>query len=151
MSTPESIEMTARIQRLERSHQRLHGLVVLLVLAAFVQTAWHYLPAAGALTTRRLLIQQSGRPARAELSIWDDGTPALRFNDDSGQARALLALRRDGTLSLHMNDDRFVTRLEMLVRSDGQPRVMLCGADGRSRAEVWIDAQGHGRFDAPAR
>lgn len=153
MSNSESavVEMTARVQRLERSNQRLFGLVVLLVLAAFVQTAWHYLPNPGPIAATRFVLKQRGGPPRGEFSLWQDGTPAFRINNDRGEARALFTLRRDGTLSLKMTDRRFTTRLEMLVQPDGNPRVALYGEDGHSRANVWIDGDGHGRFDAPAR
>src|SRR5262245_24965894 len=39
--------LTDRVARLERSNQRLHGIVVLLVAAAALQTFWHFLPTPG--------------------------------------------------------------------------------------------------------
>ncbi len=153
MSESESVAVetsaSSRIQQLERSHQRLLGLVVLLVIAAFVHTALHYLPHEGPVMATRFVVVRPGGPPRAELSLWNDGTPALRINNANGEARALLALYHDGTLSLRMSDSRFGTRLEMAVAPDGQPRVTLYGPDGRSRASAWIDGSGQGRFDSP--
>jgi len=132
-------EWSRRILALERQNRRLHGLVVLLVLMALVQTAWHLLPGAPVISAERFVVKRRGGPPRGEFSLWQDGTPAFRINNEKGEARALWALRRDGTLSLRMNDVHHMTRVEMLVDPDGLPRVALYGSDGRSRANLYVN------------
>jgi hypothetical protein len=146
-----SPDLAGRVARLESANRRLFGIVVLLLMTAFLQTFWHFLPAPGFLVAQGIFIKKGNSPPRAELSIWNDGTPAFRLNDDLGQARALFALRRDGNLSLHLTDSSFTSRLELLVSPDGTPHVALYGRDGHSRIHLWVDPEGVGRQDLPVR
>ncbi|MEO5618478.1 MAG: hypothetical protein ABIS67_11945 [Candidatus Eisenbacteria bacterium] len=129
-----------RILALERGNRRLSGLVVLLLLMALAQTAWHLLPGPGVVAAHRFVLKQRGGVPRGEFSIWKDGTPAFRINNPSGEARALWALRQDGTLSLRMTGPNHHTRVEMYVDPSGRPHVTLYGDDGRSRAVLFVDA-----------
>jgi hypothetical protein len=141
---PTSGALAERVARLERSNQRLYGVVVLLIAAAALQTFWHFLPTPGIVVAKRFMLRPPSGPVRAELALWDDGTPALRLNNDRGEARAILALRRDGNLGLRLTDDHFNNRLELNVGPDGTPRVGLSGPDGKSRADLWVDAANSG-------
>jgi hypothetical protein len=149
MSTPEPtpVALLDRVEHLERANQRLFGIVVLLVLVAFLQTSWHFLPMPGKVVAESFVLKPRNGAVRGQWSTWADGTPVFRLNDEKGQARALFALRHDGTLSLRMSDRHFTTRLEMLVDPDGSPRVALYGSDGHSRANLLLDTQEQGMMD----
>jgi len=153
MNDPTAVptEWNQRLQTLERSNRRLGGLVVLLVIMAAVQTAWHLLPGPPVVAAERFVVKRRGGPTRGEFYLWSDGTPALRLNNERGEARALMALRQDGTLSLRMNDPRHVTRVEMFVDPDGLPHVALYGNDGRSRANLVVDAENRAELKFPQR
>lgn len=129
-----------RLLRLERRNQRLTGLVVLLVLVAMVQTVWHLMPGPKVVFANRFVLSRGQEPPRGEFSMWEDGTPALRFNNEKGEARALWAFRKDGTLSLRMSDARFTSRLEVEVDPAGLPRVTLYGADAHPRASLAVNS-----------
>ncbi len=144
-------EWSRRLDALERRNRRLSGLVTLLVIMAFVQTAWHLMPAPEMVSARRFVLKERGRPNRGEFSIWQDGTPAFRINNANGEARALWALRKDGTLSLRMSDARFQTRAELFVTPEGLPHLSLYGDDGRSRAVLWVNRENLPELKYPAR
>jgi len=140
-----------RLDKLERRCQRLRGLVVLLILMAGVQIAWNMMPAPDSVSARRFVLKaRSGMP-RGEFSIWPDGTPAFRINNDKGEATALWAMRQDGTLNLKMNDVHHTTRVEVGVDPAGLPYVSLFGSDGRSRARLHVDAEERAEIEYPQR
>ena len=151
MSTGETPDpdWSRRLRALERENQRLGGLVVLLVLVAIAHTVWHLMPGPGVVTAQRFVLKPPGAPPRGEFSLWGDGTPALRLNNQRGEARALWALRKDGTLSLRMSDTNFTTRVEMFVDPAGLPKVALYGIDGRSRAQLVVDETNRGELRLP--
>jgi len=153
MNVPTAIpgDWNQRLTDLERSNRRLGGLVVLLVLMAAVQTAWHLLPGPPVVAAERYLLQRRGSVPVGEFSIWKDGTPAFRLNNDEGEARALMTLRRDGTLALRMTDASHQTRVEMSVDPEGLPRVSVFGRDGRSRANLVVDAEDRAELQFPKR
>lgn len=140
-----------RIAALERQVQRLRGMVLLLILMAAVQIVWHLMPGPDAVSARRFVLKQRGAPPRGEFSLWDDGTPAFRINNERGEALALWALRKDGRLSLRMSDAEHTNRIEMGVDPEGTPYLTLSGNDGRSRARLGVDAQNHASLDYPQR
>jgi hypothetical protein len=134
-------DLNLRLLALERGNRRLGGLVVLLVLMALAQTAWHLLPGPGVVSAHRFVLKHRGQAPRGEFSIWQDGTPAFRINNSNGEARALWTMRKDGALSLRMNGPNHQTRVEMYVDPSGLPSVAVCGDDGRSRAVLFVDAE----------
>jgi hypothetical protein len=144
-------EWMDRLQSLERRSHRLHGVIVLLILLALVQTAWHFMPGPEVLAASRFVVKKRGGPVRAEMSVWADGTPCFRLNNARGEARALWALRQDGTLSLRMSDHQFNTRVEMMVEPDDTPRIALYGSDGRSRANLRVDSENRAELSYPQR
>lgn len=134
-------DINLRLLTLERGNRRLGGLVVLLVLMALAQTAWHLMPDPGVVSARRFVLKHRGGVPRGDFSIREDGTAAFRINNPAGEARAVWALRRDGTLSLRMTGPNHQTRVELFVDPSGRPNVSLCGDDGRSRAVLFVDAE----------
>ena len=140
MTDPAAPDWNERITRLEQRNQRMLGLVVLLVLIAMTQTVWNLMPGSQFLVAHHFVLRQGSNPPRGEFYLWDDGTPALRLNNEKGEARALWSLRKDGTLSLRMSDARFATRLEMQVDPAGLPRVALYGSDGHPHASLSLNS-----------
>ena len=140
------LDPEARLARLERQQQRAFGILILLFLLAILEIAQRILPGSGELEAHRISLRGPGNSPRTEWSVWTDGTPAFRLNDDRGKARALWALRRDGTLSLRLLDSSYTLRAEMAVLPDGTPRFAVYGPDGRSRASMSVDEKGAGQI-----
>jgi len=142
-------DLAGRILQLERRQRRQFGILILLVAVCLIQVAEHLMPGPGEVLAQRFVLRNPGHRPRAELSLWTDGTPAFRLNDDEGKARALWVLRRDGMLSLRMLDSNYTTRAEMLVQPDGSPRVVLYGEHGHSRVNAIVNGE-KGSIDYPS-
>jgi len=141
-------DLAARILQLERSQQRQFGIIVLLIVASLLLVVRNLMPGPGDVTAERFILRRPGEHARGEWSVWADGTPALRLNDDRGKARSLWTLRRDGTLSLRLLDSTFTTRLELAVLPDGAPRVALYDERAHGRLSATVQG-GKGSIDYP--
>jgi hypothetical protein len=142
-------DLAARILQLERRQRRQFGIIILLVLAGLLQVVEHVMPGPGVVFANRFVLRRSGQPPRGEFSIWQDGTPALRLNDDEGKARALWALQADGWLSLRMLDSNYTKRAEIAVEPDGSPHVVLSRDNGHPRVHLHVNGE-KGALDYPA-
>ena len=141
-------DLAARILQLERRQRRQFGVIILLVLAGLLQVVEHVMPGSGEVVAHRFVLRREGQPPRGEFTIWQDGTPALRLNDDQGRARALWALQRDGKLSMRMLDSNYTNRAEIMVSPDGSPHVVLSAQSGHTRVHLH-ESEGKGSLDYP--
>jgi len=144
MSELEIDEWSARVTRLERRERRMTGVVVLLLLLVLLQMVWHIVPGSGPVSASAFMLQKGNEPPRAQIYLWQDGTPCFRLNTERGEARGLWALRPDGTLSLRQMDPHFNTRTEMVVDADGNPAIVISDERGRPAARLGLDERGHG-------
>ena len=135
-----------RLAKLERHVLRLTGLVGLLFVLTLVLIAWKLLPGDPTLSARAFVVKDTHGVARAELSLRDDGTPALRLNTDAGRARAILFLHRDGSTLFQLNDEKGIHRSEWGLAPDGAAHLALVGTDNHSHVALDVDAANQPRL-----
>jgi hypothetical protein len=122
-----------RLARLERRERRAGAMIAVLGVLCAALAAIALLPLDQTLERERILLVDSQRRSRAELSTWQDGTVAFRLNDLNGRPRALWYVTPTGAIVMRMRDSLGHMRAQMGVDERGEPAISLGGPDGRTR------------------
>jgi len=122
-----------RLARLERRERRAGAMIGVLGVLCAALAAIALLPLDQTIERQRILLIDSQRRPRAELSTWEDGTVAFRLNNLDGKARALWYVTPSGAIVMRMVDSLGHMRAQMSVDERGEPAISLGGPDGRTR------------------
>lgn len=124
------------LERLERQVRWLTSVVVILTLAYVALLAWQFYPRTQPLQAPGFIVVDAAGRRRAELSLYKDGTPMLRLDNEQERARVLLFLRPDGSAGVRLADPEGENRAELSLSDRGMAELSLAGPDGRSIARL---------------
>lgn len=129
-----------RIERIERQVRWLTSVIVILALAYVALLAWQFYPRTQPLQAPGFVVVDAAGRRRAELSLYKDGTPMLRLDNEQERARVLLFLRPDGSAGVRLADPRGENRAELLLDGRGLAELSLAGPDGRTIARLGAES-----------
>ncbi len=112
--------LTARLERLERSHRRWRGAGLIAMLGVATLGLAAAAPAVCDIVYgERLVLRDEGGRTRVTIDAYRTDTPSLAFQDRDGRVRARLGLDKDGQAFVSVYDAKGA--LTNTQRFDGQP------------------------------